>query len=124
MAFFSFIAAVAILGIIIFYRSYEVRIGRFDKAELAQRELIVTGAHIEALNNKALQAARHALSLLVIVIVKGIIKVLFWIRRESRRLSTKLDHFFLSDTIRTKGSVSFFLKDIGSFKEKRSRFGR
>ena len=127
MAFFSLLASLSILGIVLFYRSYEVRVGRFDKAELAERELLVTHEHIESLNNKALQALRHGAALSLIMLVKGTIRVLYFIKRESSRLSTKLDHFFLSDGIRTKGSVSFFLRDVAAYKEaarSRTEIGR
>jgi len=103
----------------IFYRAWEIRVGRFNRGELHKKELVFSGAHLETLNNKFLDFLREAIHIAFMLMIRLVIGILFIIRRESRRLSTKLDHFFLhNSTLHTKGPVSLFLKDIGKYKEK------
>ena len=101
------------------YRVWELRIGRFNIKEVAGREFKFTHANIEHINNKFLDFIRHLAHLIIILLVRGVIEVLFLIRRWANRLSNKLDHFFLeNNSIAENPSVSFFLRDIADYKEK------
>lgn len=114
-----FILCLVLFSATIFYRLWEIRIGRFNIEDLKKKEVNFSIAHIETINNKFLEILRHSAHLLVMIVVRIAIEALFIIRRESRRLSTKLDHMFLSGNVMAnKGSVSFFLRDIAEYKDK------
>lgn len=114
---YFFIFSAILLASIIFYRLWEIRAGRFNLEEISARKLTPPHVHIETLNNKFLEVLRHFIYLSVVLIVRGVIRILFVVRRESKRISTKLDQFFLhGNELQVKGSVSFFLKDIAKYK--------
>ncbi|MEK7558496.1 MAG: hypothetical protein AAB507_01565 [Patescibacteria group bacterium] len=114
-----FFFAIVLLGAMILYRVWEIRAGRFNLEELSGKELVYSPAHLETLNNKFLDFLREAIHIALVLLVRLAIGILFVIRRESKRLSTKLDHFFLHNgTLHNKGSVSVFLKDIAKYKDK------
>jgi len=101
------------------YRVWELRAGRFDLKEVAARELTFSEAHLEHLNNKFLNFVRYAAHLLTVLVVRALIGVLFMIRRESRRLATRLDHLFLAPHgLPGENPASHFLRDILEYKEK------
>ncbi len=118
-AFYLFIFSGILFGTMLGYRVWELRVGRFDIREVSARELTFSGAHLEHLNNKFLNFVRHLAHLIMVLIVRALIGVLFVIRRESRRLSTKLDHLFLEQHgFPSDNPASFFLRDIMDYKEK------
>ena len=112
-----FVFASVLLGSMVFYRLWEIRVGRFNRREVAGRELVFSGAHIETINNQFLNFVREAAHIALIIIVRLTIGILFVIRREARRIAAKLDHFFLQNGSLGKNErVSFFLKDISEYK--------
>ncbi|MEK7115651.1 MAG: hypothetical protein AAB862_01755 [Patescibacteria group bacterium] len=120
---FFFIFSAVLLFSMITYRLWELKAGRFNLEEVAARELTPPHVHIETLNNKFLEVMRHFIHFAIVLLVRGAIGVLFVVRRESKRLSTKLDQFFLhGNGLDNKGSVSFFLRDISKHKARLKKF--
>ncbi len=114
-----FVFSTALVVSMIFYRVWEIRAGRFNLEEIASRELTMPHVHIEKFNNKFLELLRQFAHIVLVLTVRATIGILYIIRRESKRLSTKLDHFFLHNNgPADKGSVSFFLRDIAEYKNK------
>lgn len=114
-----FFFAIVLLSSMILYRVWEIRAGKFNIEELSRKELVFSGTHLETLNNKFLDFLRDVIHIALVLLVRLVIGVLFIIRRESKRLSTKLDHFFLNNgTLHNKGSASLFLKDIAKYKSR------
>lgn len=112
-----FVFASTLLGSMVFYRLWEIRIGRFNRREIASRELAFSGAHIETINNQFLNLVREVAHITLIIVVRLTIGILFIIRREIRRIAAKLDLFFLQNNSLDKNErVSFFLKDISEYK--------
>jgi len=112
-----FVFAAILLGSMIFYRLWEIRVGRFNKREIAGRGLAFSVSHIETINNQFLNFVREAAHIIIIVIIRLTIGILFIIRREARRIAVKLDHFFLQNGALGKNErVSFFLKDVSEYK--------
>ncbi|MBX4216173.1 hypothetical protein KW797_04465 [Candidatus Parcubacteria bacterium] len=119
IALYLFLFSGLLFSSMVAFRIWELRAGRFNLKEVAARELTVSGAHLEHLNNKFLNFLRYAAHFIMVLAVRTLIGLLFVVRRESRRLATKLDHLFLAPHgFPAENPASYFLQDILEYKER------
>jgi hypothetical protein len=112
-----FLFSSLLLGAMLVFRVWEIRAGRFDKKELASRELSISPAHIEHWNSRFFDAVRQFAHFLMVLLVRATIELLFIVRREAKRLSTRLDQFFLSGSHAERGPVSFYLQNLSGYRD-------
>ena len=115
-ALFLFFFALGLLATMILFRVWELRAGRFDKKEVAARELTISPAHVEHWNSKFFEAILQLAHLIMVLLVRAVIGILFIIRREAKRLSTKLDQFFLAGNGHARGPASYYLQNLSGYK--------
>lgn len=123
-AIILFFFALGLLSTMVLYRVWELRAGRFDKKEVAARELTISPAHVEHWNSKFFEAVLQLAHLIMVLLVRAVIGILFIVRREAKRLSTKLDQFFLSGNGHARGPASFYLQNISEYKDSHKTTGR
>ncbi|MDP3958221.1 MAG: hypothetical protein Q8Q36_02025 [bacterium] len=112
-----FLFALGLLATMVLFRVWELRAGRFDKKEVAARELTISPAHVEHWNSKFFEAILQLAHFIMVLLVRAVIGILLIIRREAKRLSTKLDQFFLAGNGHARGPASFYLQNLSGYKD-------